>query len=324
MDSSLFIGVDIGGTHLRTALVDETGQIHHRTRTTTGIEAGPDAVLERLAAACRDLMKLAEADHKHVHAIGLGVAGKIDRIDGSVVFSPHLQPLNGYPLARNLVQTLGLPVVMENDCNAFGLGEAWKGSGQGIENWVGLTLGTGVGGVLILSGQLWTGDNLGFEAEIGHMIVDPHGPPCACGLRGCLEAHASASALCNGVKRAVQTGTLESGPLFDLLRSGQLTSESVYRCARSGESLATALFQRMGWALGLALASLFTVLGIRHAVIGGGVSHAWDQFIDPLWKTLRQSSSMLDAETAVIRRAKLGDDAAPLGAAYLAFSESRR
>ncbi len=316
--SSFFIGVDIGGTHLRTALVDELGQIHHRSRTTTGSDAGPDAVLQRLTDACRKLMRLAESNGNCVRAIGLGVAGKIDRDVGSVVFSPNLPTLNGYPLARNLQQRLGVPVAMENDCNAFGLGEAWKGSGQGIGNWAGLTLGTGVGGVLMLGGQLWTGDSLGFEAEIGHMIIDPHGPPCACGLRGCLEAHASASALCNGVNDAVRSGPLKRGPLFDLARSGELTSEAVYHGARSGDSLALALFERMGWALGLALANLFTVLGIRHAVIGGGVSQAWDLFIDPLLKTLIQSSSMLDAETAVILRAKLGDDAALLGAAHVA------
>ncbi len=319
---SFFIGVDIGGTHLRAALVDELGQIHHRSRTTTGSEAGPDTVLQRSTDACRKLMRLAESNGKCVRAIGLGVAGKIDRDGGSVVFSPNLPTLNGYPLARNLQQTIGVPVYMENDCNAFGLGEAWKGSGQGIENWAGLTLGTGVGGVLMLGGELWTGDNLGFEAEIGHMIVDPHGPPCACGLRGCLEAHASASALCNGVKNAVQSGLLKRGPLFDLARSEELTSEDVYRCARAGDPLALALFERMGWALGLALANLLTVLGIRHAVIGGGVSMAWDLFIDPLLKTLNQSSSMLDAETAVILHAKLGDDAAVLGAAHVASLRS--
>lgn len=319
---SFFIGVDIGGTHLRAALVDELGQIHHRSRTTTGSEAGPDTVLQRSTDACRKLMRLAESNGKCVRAIGLGVAGKIDRDGGSVVFSPNLPTLNGYPLARNLQQTIGVPVSMENDCNAFGLGEAWKGSGQGIENWAGLTLGTGVGGVLMLGGELWTGDNLGFEAEIGHMIVDPHGPPCACGLRGCLEAHASASALCNGVKNAVQSGLLKRGPLFDLARSEELTSEDVYRCARAGDPLALALFERMGWALGLALANLLTVLGIRHAVIGGGVSMAWDLFIDPLLKTLNQSSSMLDAETAVILHAKLGDDAAVLGAAHVASLRS--
>lgn len=322
MTDALFIGTDIGGTHLRTALVDEAGLIHHRVRERTPREGGPDAVLGQLTATCLDLVALAGSAHKRIRAVGLGVAGKIDRECGSVIFSPNIQTLNGYPLAANLEQSLGLPVVMENDCNVFGLGESWKGSAKGLENWVGLSLGTGVGGVLILGGRLWTGDNLGFEAEIGHMIVDPKGPPCACGLRGCLEAHASASAVCNGIREAIEAGCLSSGPLFELERSGALTSESVCRWAVLGDPLAISLFERMGWALGLALANLFTVLGIRHAVIGGGVSMAWDLFITPLRKTLGRSSSMLDTETADIRRAMLGDDAALVGAAHLACLRS--
>jgi glucokinase len=315
---SRIIGFDIGGTHLRAALVDEDGQILHQTKMATRSDAGPQAVLERLTAACRVLMgHSGEGDHR-VRAIGLGVAGKIDRAAGRVIFSPNLPSLNGYPLARNLEQAIGLRVVMENDANVFGVGESWKGSGQGIENWVGLTLGTGVGGVLILGGRLWMGDNLGFEAEIGHMIVDPAGPQCACGLRGCLEAHASGSALLSGVREAIEAGRLTGGGLHDLALADRLTPEAVFERARSGDALALDLFQRMGWALGLALASLFTVLGIRHAVIGGGVSEAWEQFIGPLQQTLRQYSSMLDAESAIILRAKLGDDAALLGAAHLA------
>jgi glucokinase len=319
---SQFIGVDMGGTHLRAALVDEDGEIRRRTKTATRSDAEPEAVLKRLTAACRELMKHAEEGCRRVRAIGLGVAGKIDRAAGRVIFSPNLPSLDGYPLAQNLEQALGLPVVMENDANAFGVGESWKGSGRGIENWVGLTLGTGVGGVLILGGRLWTGDNLGFEAEIGHMNIDPGGPPCACGLRGCLEAHASGSALCNGVREAIEAGRLTSGALHDLALSDRLTPKAVFERALAGDASALLLFQRMGWALGLALASLFTVLGIRHAVIGGGVSEAWEQFIGPLEQTLRLYSSMLDVETAVILRARLGDDAALLGAAHLAALEA--
>lgn len=318
MPHPLLIGVDIGGTHLRAALIDENGQFHRRTKMATGSESGPEAVFERLLGACRDLMRHAGAMGQSVSAVGLGVAGKIDRDRGSVVFSPNLRPLDGYPIARNLHLALDIPVPLENDANVFGLGEAWQGNAQGIENWVGLTLGTGVGGVLILGERLWTGDNLGFEAEIGHMIVDPHGPRCICGLRGCLEAHASGRALCNGVREALESGVLTRGPLYELARSGRLSAEAVCHQARLGEPLALTLFERAGWALGLALANLFTVLGIRHAVIGGGVSTAWDQFIDSLHRSLRVSSAMLDAASAVIRRAALGDDAALLGAARLA------
>lgn len=318
MGEPWLIGVDIGGTHLRAALVDDEGRIRGRSKTATGSKEGPEAVSKRLTSTCRHLMDEARSHSRRVGAIGLAVAGKIDRPGGRVVFSPNLPSLNGHPLAGKLEQDVDLPVVMDNDANAFGVGEAWKGAAQGVNNWVGLTLGTGVGGALILGGRLWTGDNLGFEAEIGHMIVDPAGPACACGLRGCLETYASGSALLRGVRDAIESGRIAGGALSDLDRSGRLTAEAVHQAARAGNVLSLALFRRMGWALGLSLASIFTLLGIRHAVIGGGVSGAWDQFIDSLHQSLRQHSSMLDVESAVVLRARLGDDAAPLGAARLA------
>jgi glucokinase len=320
MKGSSHIGVDIGGTHLRAALVDEEGGIdrHPVVKTAEQNDKRPEALLEKLVAACRALIRTAERAGRRVDAVGLSVAGKIDRTAGSVLFSPNIPWLNGYPLAGKLQETLDVSVAMDNDANAFAVGEAWKGAARGIPNWVGVTLGTGVGGALFLGGRLWTGDNLGFEGEIGHMIVDPAGPPCVCGLRGCLEAHASGSALCRGAREAIEAGRLTGGALFDLARSGGLTAEAVFHSAQSGDAAALALFERMGWALGLALASLFTVLGIRHAVIGGGVSAAWDRFIGPLHASLKKHSSMLDPETAEILHAKLGDDAALLGAARLA------
>ncbi len=318
MADSLFLGVDIGGTHLRAGLIDADGQVLRRTKAATGGEYGPEAVLERLLASCRTLMENAAPGGRRIAAVGLGVAGKIDRAAGTVVFSPNLRALDGFPIARRLENAIGLPVILENDANVFGLGEGWRGAARDIENWVGLTLGTGVGGVLILGGRLWTGDNLGFEGEIGHMIVDPHGPWCICGLRGCLEAHASGRALSNGVQEAIDAGVPCESALVELSRSGRLSPETVYARATSGDALAIRLFDRMGWALGLALANLFTALGIRHAVLGGGVSAAWDRFIDPLHRSLRAHSAMLDADSAVIRKAALGDDAALLGAARLA------
>jgi len=251
--------------------------------------------------------------------IGLGVAGKVDPKRGWVIFSPNLPAMRDYPLGPEIGGSLGVPVLMENDANVFGVGESWVGAGRGIANWVGLTLGTGVGGCLILNGTLWNGDELGFAAEIGHLIVHPEGPPCACGLRGCLEAHASGSALLEFVADAALKGALTHGPLYELWNDGTLNARGIYQCARTGDPWAQKAFARMGWALGLALANLFTVLGIRTAIIGGGVSAGWNQFIAPLHKSLAEHSSMLVVADAVIRRSALGDDAALLGAARLAL-----
>lgn len=314
----MFIGVDVGGTHMRAALVDDRGRILHRRKAPTSIFLGPGQAAERLILECRSLMDRAQELGGKVAAVGLGVAGKIDRREGRILFSPNLASMKGYLLAPQVEESLGLPVVMENDANVFGIGESLRGAGLGIRNWIGLTLGTGVGGCLILEGRLWSGDDLGFVGEIGHMIVSPEGPPCVCGLQGCLEAHASGRALREGVEAAIAEGRLTGGGLYERRREGGLTAESVSELAKRGDPLAQSLFDRMGWALGLALANLFTALGIRHAIIGGGVSAGWDLFVGPLRESLAKHSRMLDASEAVVLRSRLGDDAALLGAAWLA------
>jgi len=206
---------------------------------------------------------------------------------------------------------------MENDANVFGLGESWAGAARGVRNWVGIVLGTGTGGCLFLNGKLWEGDGLGFSAEIGHMIVEPGGPACPCGSKGCLEAFASARALISGAKKAVCGQRIKDGPLYALDRDGKLSARTIYACAKRGDPAAMALFDKMGWALGICLANIFSALGIRRAVIGGGVSSAWDLFIGPLEKTLAQNSSMLDPGAALILRSRLGDEAALIGATRL-------
>jgi glucokinase len=319
MAEAMVLGVDLGGTYMRVALVDVKGVILRLEKAPVNIGRGADQATRRLIDACRGLAGEAEALGGRVLGLGVGVAGKIDRHRGEVVFSPNLPAMNGHPLGTELQESLDFPVILENDANAFGIGESWVGSGRGLTNWIGVTLGTGVGGCLIFGGELWEGDGLGFAGEIGHMNVDPNGPSCACGLRGCLEAHASAGALVRAVDEAVSGGLVTAGPLLELWRMGNLTGEAVHRCTKLGDRLAGELFRRMGWALGIALAGLFTVLGIRHAIIGGGVGNGWDEFVEPLKSSLAEHCSFLAPEEMVVVRSALGDHAALLGAARLAW-----
>lgn len=314
----MFIGVDVGGTHMRAALVDGRQTVLASRKVPTQVELGPEHVSRRLAELCRELLRVAGAEGGQVAAIGLGVAGKIDPREGRVLFSPNLSAMNGYPLATELRQQTRMAVYMENDANVFGLGEQWLRSERAIDNWLGVTLGTGVGGCLMLGGTLWSGDQLGFAAEIGHTIVDPAGPACLCGLRGCLEAHSSARALVQGVAASIAQGALTEGRLFALFSTGRLTAEAVYHSAKQGDTLALELFERMGWALGLAIGNAFSLLGIRCAIIGGGVSAGWDLFIEPLRKSLAEHCSMLNPEEMVVMLSERPTEAALLGAARLA------
>ena len=320
MEGSYCIGIDIGGTYIKMGLFDAEGGRHAFRRAPSNAAGPPKALLEALVRACRDLMETARLQGGRVIAVGLGVAGKLDTAAGRVVFSPNLPNMAGFALASRLHEALKMPVFMENDANVFGLGEAWVGQGRNIPNWIGVTLGTGVGGCLIADGALWLGDRLGFSGEIGHMIVDPHGPPCACGQTGCLEAHASGSALIRGMREALSAGEALPERITDALRTGSLTPEDVYGAADSGDPHARRLFQRMGWALGLALGNLFTFLGIESAIIGGGVSQAWDQFHPAMMETLRTVPKMLDPDGIRILRSGLGPLAPLYGAARLAWA----
>ncbi len=320
MRKNTFIGIDIGGTNMRAAVVDTTGSILHHLKIPTEILEGAEQATENLLEMCRALVQWAEDAGLKVQGVGMGVAGKIDAQRGLVVFSPNLPAMNQFPLGVRLQEALGIPVVMENDANVFGLGEDWVGSARDWTNWVGLTLGTGVGGVLILDRRLWQGDHLGFVSEIGHLIVDPAGPRCACGSKGCLEAHASGRALLEGLEIAARQGRLVTGRLFDLWQKDKVTAETIYQSGVEGDPISLKLFERMGWALGIALSNIFMLLGIRSALIGGGVSAGWDLFIEPLMESLRSSNKFLDADDAVVKKSLLGDDAALIGAARLAWN----
>ncbi len=316
------IGIDLGGTNLRAALVSRTGKIIAPRVLPVG-QLDAESISKELIVRCLDLMDSGAARGFKTVAAGLAVAGKIDPRRGRVVFSPNLSMLDGYPLGRCLQKTLPIPVYMENDANVFGLGESFAGAAKGLRNWVGIVLGTGTGGCVFFNGKLWEGDGLGFSGEIGHMIVDPAGPACPCGSKGCLEAFASARALVSGARRRLSVSGVKQGPLGALERAGNLNAQTIYECAKNGDPAALELFDNMGWALGISLANLFSALGINHAVIGGGVGAAWDLFIGPLEKTLARNCSMLRPQSGVVLRGRLGDDAALIGAARLGLKLSR-
>lgn len=323
MGKAYCIGVDIGGTFIKMGLFDEKGVQYALERLPSNAFRPPEMLLESLVQACRNLMDARQAHEGRVLAVGLGVAGKLDNQEGRVVFSPNLPNMAGFPLAPRLEKALGVPVFMENDANVFGLGELWAGHGRQVANWIGVTLGTGVGGCLVTNGSLWLGDRLGFVGEIGHVIVDPHGPSCACGQTGCLEAYASGSALTRGITQAFHEGSPLPSWLCDAITLGFLTTEHVDKAARAGHPRALDLFRRMGWALGLALGNLFTFLGIQTAIVGGGVSQAWDLFFPHLMETLKTTPRMLDPWKIKIHRTSLGPLAPLCGAAHLAWQGLR-
>jgi glucokinase len=234
---------------------------------------------------------------------------------GAVVIAPNLPCLDGFLLGAALTEKLGLPAIIENDANAAAVGEMWQGAAVGCNTIICVTLGTGVGGGIILDGKLWRGVD-GSAAEIGHMCVDPFGGvACTCGSRGCLEVFASAT--------AIVRMTREASPRYpDSILQGRadLTAEMIFEAGQRGDDLALEIFRRMGVYLGIGLANLINILNPEMIVIGGGVVNGWDLFEKHMHHQVEERAFPLLAARVKIVRAKCGDDAGLIGAAQLAFT----
>jgi glucokinase len=249
-------------------------------------------------------------------AVSVVVPGTVNVADGVVVKAPNVPALDGFRLAAALEGELNWPVNLENDANAAAIGEYWRGAGQGYRTMICVTLGTGVGGGIILDGKLWRGVD-GSAAEIGHIGVDPFaGVPCMCGSRGCLEVYASATAIVRMTREA-----RPRYPSSILHNTEALTSEKIYQAGMEGDELGIEVFRRMGVYLGIGLASLINVLNPEIVVIGGGLSNGWKLFEKHMHQQVLERAFPIPARRVKIVRAQCGDDAGLLGAARLAFKD---
>ncbi len=312
------IGVDLGGTNMRFGLVDENGRVHARKRGETRREEGPEKVIMRIRQGIRTLADKAEkAGHSAVGA-GVGVPGIISADEGVVRFSPNLPGWVDIALKARIESGLGMPVFVENDANAYAWGEAWSGAGMGAWSLVCITLGTGVGGGIIVNGRIWRGAD-GMAGEVGHITVEPGGLKCHCGNRGCLEQYASATAVATRAATLMSDGKQSS--LCELYHTDPLalTAKAVEEAAVKGDRLAKGVFEHAGKYLGLAAADLINLLNIDRIVIGGGMAGAWDLFIGALRKEVKERAFSIPAGRCKILPGTLGDDAGVLGAARLAL-----
>ncbi len=314
LKSDLIFAADLGGTHLRAAVVGCDGKIHYRLKQPTPEAEKPDGIVRALVDAAHEGERQTAGRGGQISAVSIAVPGTVNSEDGVVVKAPNVPCLDGFRLAAALESELKWPAILENDANAAALGEMWQGAGRGYSSIVCVTLGTGVGGGIILDGKLWRGAE-GSAAEIGHLGVDPFGGvPCTCGSRGCLEVYASATAIVRMTREA-----RPRYPYSTLHTSEDLSSETVYQAGLEGDELALEVFRRMGVYLGIGLASLINLLNPEIIVIGGGLSNGWELFEQHMRQQVIERAFPLPARTVKITRAECGDDAGFLGAARLAF-----
>jgi glucokinase len=309
----LAIGVDIGGTKVAAGVVDAGGHILARVRRDTPAH-DPDRVEDVIADCIRELA----TDHE-VETAGLGAAGFVDAARSTVLFAPNLAWRNE-PLRAAVEQRTGLPVVVENDANAAAWGETRFGAGHGQPHTVTVTVGTGLGGGLVVGGQLIRGA-FGAAAEVGHMNLVPDGRPCGCGNRGCWEQYASGRALVTEARQRAAASPEEAGLLLELAegQAASITGPMVTMGAVAGDPVALASFAAVGAWLGHGLADLAAILDPRTFIIGGGVSEAGELLVGPARETFEAHlTARGHRPTATVRVAQLGQDAGLIGAADLA------
>ena len=337
------IGVDLGGTNLRIAAVSADGELLEKVTLGTKLALGRDHVIDEMCTAIQRLSGKYKATGKFLGA-GIGVPGLIDMQTGMMRKAVNLPGWENYPVRAEIERRLGsrARVVLENDARVAALGEQWLGAARGVPNMAVLTLGTGIGGGIVLGGKIWHGMN-GMAGEFGHVTVEPEGYPCACGNRGCAEQYASASAIVRMAREAIASG--EAPSLAEAASSdAEFGAKSIYNLAIQGDEPARRIFRNFGRYLGVLLADLVNVLNLEMYVIGGGVSSAWDAFAPTMFEELRErsivyaatapSDSLKDssrkeegasAQTGsrsgqtIITRAVLGSDAGLYGAARISM-----
>ncbi len=313
------LAVDLGGTKLLVGLIDASGQVlaHERAATPRG---GPESVARAIADLARSVRAAAGGAGTTIAGVGVAAAGPTDHRRGVIYDPPNIEGWGREtPFGPLLARELGETVHVENDANAAALGEAWVGAGRGVRDLVYITVSTGIGGGLILDGRLYRGAN-GTAGEIGHVIIEPDGPLCHCGNRGCLEVLASGTAIARQAREAVARG--EPTSLRRLAaRPEEITAVVVADAARDGDGVAADLYYQAGTRIGVVLGNLLALLNPKMIIVGGGVSKTGDLLFRPIREAIGKRVYPAPALGAAVIPADLGDDVGIIGAAALVYHQ---
>jgi len=303
MNSRYAIGIDIGGTNLRVALVFETGKVLKR------VEFSSEGDI--LSSIATSIEKLREPG---MAAIGIAVAGLMDRRRGVISLSPNLHTVENIDFVKDLGNRFGLPVAMENDANLAAFGEKEVGEGKDMSSFILLTLGTGIGGGIVHNGSL-----LNAPAEIGHMVVEPGGVQCTCGNHGCLEEYAAKKAMVNMAISALERG--EKSILRKCCEGNiyRITPRSIYEGAMEGDSLSREILKTAGRYLGIAFSNLANIFGPDAFILAGGLTNAWDIYIEEAIKEAEKRAFKGLFRREMVIRSSITEDAGLIGAALYAL-----
>ena len=319
-----FVGVDLGGTKILSGVFNNSLALQTTTKLSTKPQRGVDAVIDRIARCVHDAVDEADLTIKQVTGVGIGAPGSVNFDSGTVIFAPNLPGWENVPLRKHLEKALGLPVFVENDCNIGALGVYGAELKSKPASMVGIFVGTGIGGGLIVNGQLYSGFNH-TAGEIGHMVLEINGPKCGCGNKGCFEALASRTAIFQRIKEGIKDGqkTLLTDMLGDDL--GDLRSGDLRKAIRRGDKFTDKVIEEAAEYIGIATANLINILNPEVVVLGGGVMEALeDEMMSIIVETANDYAMAGTMKGVEIICSKLGDHAGITGGAVLARSEVRK
>ena len=313
------VGIDLGGTNIKGGLIKPDGTVVVKRSIKTEAQGGPDHVIGRIVGLVHNLIAEGRAELSEVAAVCVGSPGPLDSQTGLVYETPNMGWRN-IPLGDLLKKKLGVPVFVENDANVAAFGEAWAGVAKDAKCAIMLTLGTGIGGGIVIDGQLWRGVT-DTGAELGHMSINFDGPLCACGVRGCIEAYASATAVARRMKEAVQAGR-ESSLKASILAGEEVDAERIHKAALAGDKLAKEIFEETGFFLGIAIANYVNIFNPDYVILHGGMANAGDMLLDPLRREMNKRCFESSRRNLRLVVSALRGDAGIVGAAGLAFQRS--
>lgn len=312
MSEKIYIGVDLGGTAIKVGICSEEGQLLHTYEGPTEKEKGSDTVVGNIEKYVRLVVEQSPFEWDQVAGVGAGVAGFTNVKEGIIILAPNVG-LKDLHIRKILEERLGKPVMIDNDANVAALGEAWGGAGKGVENCVCYTLGTGVGGGIIINGKIYQGFS-GMAGELGHVSVVPdlEAIQCGCGKMGCLETVSSATGIIKMAKDAVARGERTS-----LAQVENIMAKDVFDAAKSGDEAAVRIVNRAAFYLGKSMAATAVILNPELFIVGGGVSHAGDILFDEIRSVFAKLTPEPVQKGLRIVPATLGNDAGMVGAAGL-------
>lgn len=311
------IGIDVGGTNVKIALVDENGKIIYSNSVPTYAKMGYEYTVNNIKQAIKDLMKETETQPKDIQGIGFDFPGQVDYKTGVVKLAPNIPGWVNVPIAQMIEEEFHIPTKIDNDVRCAALGEMLFGAGRGCENFICITVGTGIGSGLVVNGQIVRGAS-NAAGELGHIKLQmKDGPICGCGDTGCLEAFASGPSIVAMAQDYIKGGKSTKFREMAAAEGGEITPYMVAKAAEAGDPVAKRIFEIVGEYIGIGLTSVINLLNPEKVIIGGGVAEAGDLLLNPIRKTIKERAMVVAGEAVEIVPAQLGNSAGVIGASML-------